>query len=430
MASTVTRIHRLTARAVTRLIEQPRVTRTRLSIPTAKHCIHTSSTSEEPSARFFDFYLEKLKIVPKGVQPGAWLETRDADVALEALEPGLRDRPLAAFNSPTCDLDLAGRCLEAYAVNVHAETETRAAARQRFISAKPGTRALHWLLQSGAYQTADLALEPRFTNFMIHCLAAENSDERVMTWLQTRHMPEHLALLPPKQATSWKGIMLMLLVEHRVFWSNNDMNFAFMPLLKAFLHNRGPPLQPLDGEIPLQQAVIWTLQQLRYSANETVDPKQYERFVALYKLLFSHTEPHLFELDLAHLSMFHPSMPDPNLAFQHITSWPEISEESSFHHRYLQPKTKAVAQYMLQFVVRTARMLADRGRITDARKALSTGRTSLPDLFQMKDIHATGKWIADKSFDRAQYTKNSWGMRSRKRLDAILTARQEQGNFW
>jgi hypothetical protein len=259
-------------------------------------------------------------------------------------------------------------------------------------------------------------------NFIIHCLTAEKGDDHVTTWMQSK-TPKHVANLPLKQASAWKGVMLMLLVEHRVFWSNNDMNFAFMPLLKAFVWNEGPPLQPHEQRIPMRQSVTWTLQQLRNSANRLVDPKQYDRFIALYSHYYSASEPLLFKLDLAHLSLFHPSTPQAESAFQHILSWPNISKEEPFYQRYFQPSSKVVAYYILAFVVRTARMLASQGRHSDARQALRMGHAHISELFQMRDI-ALLKFTEDgHEFDMDKYLQKK---RNISRRNNILAARRQQ----
>lgn len=367
-----------------------------------------------------------MRVRFKGVETARWLRTEDAQTAIEALEPGFREDPLSALDSPTCDVDLAGRCLKAFTLRTHANTESRAAARQVLMRAKPGARALHWILHSGAYQTADLVLEPRFLDSIVHCLIAEKADDHVVTWMQSP-TPQYLADLPNKQAHSWKGIMLMLLAEHRVFWSNNDMNSAFKPLLQAFVFNDGSLPAPRDQRIGMRSGVTWTLQQLRNSANRSVDPKQYDRFIALYRRIVSTDERILLQLDLAHLSLFHPSTPQADSAFQHIMSWAGISEEEPFHQRYFRPSSKAVAQYIFLFVVRTARMLADQDRLSDARQALRMGHAHIPELFQMRDIGLLKFTEDGHEFDRDKYLQKK-GNKSRR--NNVLAARRQQGHFW
>lgn len=398
--------------------------------------LHSSVESEEPTERFYQFYLEEINIKQKGIETCPWLRGREADAATDALEHVYQADPLPALESPSCDIELAGRCLEAFVLRAHEQTESRADARKRLMIAKPGTRALHWLLQSGAYPTADLALEPRFLTYTAHCLTAEGNDERVITWLQSGHVPEHLKHLSYKQARSWQGVLLMLLVEHRVFWANDDLNLAFMPLIKAFMWNQGPPRPPTEREIPLQQSVVWTLQQLRNSRNASVDPRQYDRFTALYKRHFANTERHLFDLDLAHLALFHPTHPSADLALRHILSWPHIAKDEPFYQRYLQPQAKAIAYYIMQFVVWTARMLAqDPKRTAEAREALRIGRVQLPELFNMQSISRTVQDVKseDRAFDRTVYFKvrkvdANNGYSVQRKFDVLAAKRR--GNFW
>lgn len=202
---------------------------------------------------FYEFYLEKLRIKLNGVRTCPWLKgvpSVNAEVAFEALDPELRQDPLSILSSPACDIELVGRCLEAIVLRTHAQTDSRAAARDRISRLKAGSRALHWFLHSRSYETADLALQPRFASCIVHCLTAEKGDDRVMTWMQST-TPEHLADLPNWQAHSWKGMIARQLIENNVFWSNNDMNSAFMPLFKAFMWNIGPPQKPIDQAISL-----------------------------------------------------------------------------------------------------------------------------------------------------------------------------------
>lgn len=433
MAVAFTRLPRLTALTRPFATAPLRVQHRRLPGLIGQRSVHASASSGEPPERFYQFYLEELRINHKGVETCPWLKDRDADAAEEALEPVWRHDPLSVFDSPTCDIELAGRCLEAFALRAHERADQRADVRRQLMTAKPGTRALHWLIQSGAYQTADLALEPRFSTFTAHCLTAERSDERVLTWVQSALNPGNLASLPHKQASAWKGVLLMLLLEHRVFWSNDDLNLAFMPLLKAFMWNIGPSRQPLDREIPLQQSVIWTLQQLRNSRNQSVDPKQYDRFTALYKKQFSNSDDHLYQLDLAHLALFHPTTPRADLALQHILSWPTISEQESFYQRYLQPKNKPVAHFMLHFIVNTAQMLATQDRTSDARHVLRIGKSLIPDLFKMQDVwHAVENFRRGRdAFDRRRYfARESEGISaaSMRRKSDVVAARLH-GNF-
>lgn len=55
-------------------------------------------------------------------------------------------------------------------------------ARSTLTNAKAGTRTLRWLVGTGIYDEADLSLNPRLFNCLIHCLAGEKGRAFIWDW--------------------------------------------------------------------------------------------------------------------------------------------------------------------------------------------------------------------------------------------------------
>lgn len=122
-------------------------------------------------------------------------------------------------------LDLAAKSLEVYVASVHLNHVEENAAREVYLSDRPGTKAFRWYLESRAYDRFDLLLHPRFFSLLAHSLVAEHAEHCIRKLLYTKDTPARVASVE-RYPDQWKGMVLRALVHARMFWSHESKAFA------------------------------------------------------------------------------------------------------------------------------------------------------------------------------------------------------------
>jgi hypothetical protein len=108
------------------------------------------------------------------------------------------------------------------------ESESLHGTISRFEHAKPGQRALLWLLKSNAIRDIAFLEHPTVLRSVSHCLVAEGGLRWLQDWLtQTDNplasLPKSEALVPDLTDRFWRGRVLLNTVEAQANWTRNPL---------------------------------------------------------------------------------------------------------------------------------------------------------------------------------------------------------------
>lgn len=174
---------------------------------------------------YYDGYLAKRiqECQPRELTD-AWLGLPDSATVRQQLPEAWQTEPLEALKDKNADLNLVSKCLEAHVATLHGRGESKTQMKAVYASQMVGTRALHWVLASQAYDKYDLLKARTLFKYLAHSIVAQDADEYMWQLLHTNHAP--LVVSEKMPPAMWKGMILQQLVWARMFWSENPRAFG------------------------------------------------------------------------------------------------------------------------------------------------------------------------------------------------------------
>ena len=255
-----------------------------------------------------------------------------------------------------------------------------------------GLKVLRWLVSSGTAKDIDFLRDEPFAELLIEFLVAEGLQEAVWPWVKMG-----LAGLPAlslrssearKQAHRDIVRPLMFLVRAEAL-TPESYDAAYMCLSRAASYLKG--LSTIDMRHVLGAPGGFLLKRIimSHSDRQPSTESSFESFLRLIPVITPHVE-----LNLAHLSLLHPTTPNPDLALRYlkmIDKFREMpspdfalnytrSEDTSrvIHHR-VQKKAYALQYSHIQLGLDTAKFLLENSRVSEAEWVLMFLRTNYPE---------------------------------------------------
>jgi hypothetical protein len=233
-----------------------------------------------------------------------------------------------------------------------------------------GTKVLRWLVSSGATNDLSFLRDEAFAAILIEHLVAEDLQEVVWAWVKTslERVPE-LSKLEGRAATQARREIVTPLLQLVIAEAKTvaSLDKAYMCLSRAAGYLNGVSsetmikiFQPL-GRFLLNETISGQATRITSSASD------YESFLSLLPVMFP-----LRKIDLytAHLHLFHPTNPEPNLAMHFLKN----SDRHDKHDSTVLGQTQEVVQLGLD----TAKYLLENDRVHEALDIMDLLRIRFP----------------------------------------------------
>jgi hypothetical protein len=253
--------------------------------------------------------------------------------------------------------------------------------KSSFERAKPGRRALLWLLNSDAVRSWAYLTHPTFLRAVSHCLIAEDGLKYLLQWILVEDNPLSPATAGQrigKQNAFWRGSLLLHTMEAQAYWTENDL----------LLEDSVDTWQSLCRRASDQGSYIspalsakWTNARLTVEGGERhLSSTKFDEFVHSIHFWLPHDQDEV-AFKQAHLLLHHPDGADTS-AFLDILK----RNENATSCKLLAPTHEPGNRFMFSAIGQLARQLAQQGLLRDAHWALDFGREHMPELFSMRKV--------------------------------------------
>lgn len=314
---------------------------------------------------YYDLFLAtRFKKLKRHEFTGAWLNLPGSANVRGQLPTALRTEPLDVFKDTNADLRLVSRCLEAHIATLHGAKDTKAQMKAAYKSQKVGSRALHWMLESKAYDKYDLLQVPDFFKYLAHSVVAQDAEEYLWKLLHTEHVPAlaHKSL----PSAMWKGILLRQLLSAQMFWSVDTQAFSsgMRTFQRAIVPSKKLRLERPELFINMAYAGIVLSRFLRRVDTRFIAIKDFESFAASFEVW--NVRSAIGNWNRIVLDAEHPAGQDPSpvlgLLRRHNHGF---LDDPELYDRMARPGTKGELS-TFTVIVKTAKTLHREGRTADA----------------------------------------------------------------
>jgi hypothetical protein len=276
----------------------------------------------------------------------------------------------------------AARALELFVFRYQRrDTESLHETMSRFERAKPGQRALLWLLKSNAVRDIAFLKHPTLLRAISHCLVAEGGFRWLQDWLTQEDNPLSSLTDPEVRELGqpdnfWRGRLLLHTMEAQAYWTRNPL-FLVEPL-KTFASIIDHVVEQRTF-MSFSMAGKW-LETTIMSAQDNAPILSEPTFMRyLRNVRFWDQSADLEGFRIAKLLTKHPTQPDGDMLLgilklhQH-SAHPIIQAQ-------LEPTNPLGNKSLFSALIHLAKLLAQQGSLTDAHWVLDFGRVHMPDIF-------------------------------------------------
>lgn len=370
-------------------------------------------------AAFYKYYLD-FKSRPRELQLQPWIPKLHSTI--HNAEEGLR-----VLDDANSSLHDVARALECFVLR-HQRHDSKASHEIRgvFNLAKPGQRALIWLLKSGAMGDSAFLEHQTFLKAISHCLVAEDGMKWLRDWLTAHQSP----LAPAVKSgdvvighSLWRGRLLLHTMEAQAYWTESPL------LLEDSLGTFDSiTLQASQTRLFVASSLAgrW-IEKMIFSPRDAACYLSTPSFDTYLRSIQFWDQRHDFAaFRVARLLLSHPSRRD-GTALLSILKHHEHTAHSAVQ-TFLDPAYPQSHKALFSSLVDLAKLQARQGLLEDAHWVLDFGQKHLPNLFARRNSHITASskvsWRRKPTESEIAYgladAQGNWKDTDRKRSDALF----------
>lgn len=239
-----------------------------------------------------------------------------------------------------------------------------------------GMKVLKWLISSGTSNNNQFLRDHDFAELLMEYLVAEGLQEQAWKWVKrsfenitsVASMPfDAAAKLARREVAGPLRALVLAEVKHHA-----SLDAAFMCMSRAAGYLAGA--DALEVTTALQPAGLVLLNRtcMPRSSSSHPSPSEsaFESFISLVPVII----PKRANLFLAHLSLLHPSKPDPTLALDYLRNVDSLDEKE----KLVAFKPVNGMQAVIQLGLDAAKFLLEQGRHSEAGWTMNFLSTNFP----------------------------------------------------
>lgn len=347
---------------------------------------------------FYHYYFAQ-RVRDHEFDPNAWVTSLSQASPTRSLPAKLASDPIKVFEGNINSLDTVSMCLETF-ISAHGR-RPKLEARVSYEAAKPGSKALKWLLDTGEWQRFDFVLHATFLRALAHCLVGEKQDRFLeqFIFLDRQSTSESASDEPYLKRNNyyWRGRTLLHFCQAQAFWTAKPL--VLEDPVRSYLLISSAAMKA-KVYIPTHVCGLWLIKTLR-SSGPRARSESYEDFIHFLKVWSSDVGQRRFTEAL--LWLRHPEGPhvEPALAFLQDLEADAI--QSATVEDLFRPARADLSQIVYFLFVLTAQTLKTHGRLPEAKWVLDLGLQRAPGLFAMGRIDEA--YIDDTHVTRRRATK-------------------------
>ncbi|KAH7330201.1 hypothetical protein BKA65DRAFT_53800 [Rhexocercosporidium sp. MPI-PUGE-AT-0058] len=254
-----------------------------------------------------------------------------------------------------------------------------------------GLQVLKWLVSSGTANRIDFLKDIEFAKIMMEYMVAEGLQEAAWKWVKKslENIPKLSLLSGEEFAQAQKEVVwpLLLLVraEAAASTSTISLDAAYMTMSRAAGYLKGFSASEMTGILGPPGWFLIRTSVMPGSSRPPPSETAFESFLSLIPVILRNPARYF-----AHLSLLHPTKPNPDLALDYIRSIDAQGE-----HRA--PQSKASDHHNIQLGLDTANYLLVHHRYTEADEVMEFLRSRYPKQLGIKEMRQLEQAKAEAS---------------------------------